>query len=463
MDKIRFFVVNANDWYNKGDVTNRLGLILALKRVFGKNIEIYIESLTPIPDKKYFERFDGVKIVKSIFAVSSRKKISTIILQTIRNLVLFLVIFLLSLIFPQFKKIPTKKELENDKRFSELLENVRLNVSLFRSSDIIISSPGGFLHDAYPHILLVNLLPLLLALLLKKPLVIYNQSIGPFKSRDLAKLTKTIVCKANIIAVRETISYETLAEKCKPIVTADATFAIRSYVRKTLQTSGARNKKMKKILEELSLLKEKHVLIGLTIVGYYVLHKGRNIFLRYIDFLGQSLRKINEKMLSKKLSPFYLVIPQNSNDYELALIGKIVEILKRKYGINNIIMLEYDYWPEEILSILNHVDLLIASRMHSAIFASLLAKPVIMLAYQPKFYGISKMLKLNDFVFDISKISKQQIETFTQKVLYIFENSSKISQILNHTTKNLEKKSMLTALLIRKTLFKEDEYSTKRH
>ncbi len=446
MKKIRFFIVNANDWYNKGDVTNRLGLILALQRVFkNRDIQIYLESLTPYRDKDYFGRFRNIKVIRSLFASETRKRASIVIKHTAKGIILFFALFFLALLFPLLRKIP-----ENSEEYHNFLNNVRLNVALLFSSDVIISSPGGFLHDDYPPILLINLLPLVLAILLRKPLVIYNQSIGPFKSNIWARFTKAVVRRASIITVREEISLRFLRDN-RVILATDATFSIKSYIKKYLR-SGAKKERINKFLTKLSRLRVGHYIIGITLVGYYVLHKGVHYFLKYIDFLGSCLSELNRKGKSENLRFYYVVLPQNTNDYEILLIKLIVTILRKKYKLENILLIDKDLEPEELFAILNEVNLLIASRMHSAIFASILAKPIIMLAYQPKFHGIAKMLNLKDLVFDIFRLNRKSVQKFVDKVMWIIKHSTQISEMLNQKTDALEKRSLIPALMIKKLI-----------
>ena len=360
MKKIRFLVVNANDWFNKGDVTNRLGLVLALKKVFGKKeIEIYIESLTADKDMEYFERFQGVKVIESVFATRTRTGISAMVIETLRNLIFFLAFFVLGLFLRKFRKALARKnmrEIHFRDKTREFLK-IRNNVALLYSSDMVISSPGGFLHDAYPYILLINLLPMFLAMLLKKPFIIYNQSIGPFRSRILAWLTRLIICKARLITLREETSLIGFPKACTYIITADSTFSIRSYIKNIIKdTTIAKRQELDNWIRKLHELKtDKMLLVGITIVGYYVLYKSREKMLRYIDFLGTALRKINQEMRKKGLRVQYVILPQNANKYELKLIRKIEEILKRRYGISNILFIEEDFSPEEIFFLQNNI------------------------------------------------------------------------------------------------------------
>ncbi|MGQ4832782.1 MAG: polysaccharide pyruvyl transferase family protein [Candidatus Asgardarchaeia archaeon] len=461
VEPINFLVVNANDWYNKGDVTNRLGLILSLRRAFsGYPIRIFIESLTPKEDQNYFGQFPEVTVFGSMFSSGENKSVSKLIARSIVGLLAFLILFSFYSVAYVLKRDALKKSAYTMKHVTDdsLFNQVRTFTVLLFSSDVVISSPGGFLHDDYPMILLVNLFPLLLALMLKKPLVIYNQSIGPFKSRILFNLTELIVCKARILTLRESYSLGRFNLGCSYLVLSDSTFSIRSYILSRLNRNDLFDELDEYVIKEMNVLdtlkNQNTTIFGLTLVGYYLKYRDTKKMVNYIDFLGNALRKINYEMNRHGKKAHFIIIPQNANSYELNLIRNIARILKKKYLITNLSFIDVDLPPEGIFQLLRKIDVLIASRMHSAIFASMLSVPFVALAYQPKFKGIMKFFNLDDFVIDIFQLNDKNVEMLWNLVERVIRDKKKIMNILQSTTECLEKKSLLTSKMLKKYLSK---------
>ena len=76
-----------------------------------------------------------------------------------------------------------------------------------------------------------SLYPLLLNMLFRKPLVIYAESLGPFKNNMERSLMKFILNRASLITIRESISYAFLQElklKNSAYLTADPAFLLKS-------------------------------------------------------------------------------------------------------------------------------------------------------------------------------------------------------------------------------------------
>jgi colanic acid/amylovoran biosynthesis protein len=80
--------------------------------------------------------------------------------------------------------------------------------ALYRDADVVLSAPGGFLHDFYP--IEDRLRGFEVALALRKPLILLGQSIGPFwKAQSLRRIPQ-VLNRSSIICIRDEISREHL-------------------------------------------------------------------------------------------------------------------------------------------------------------------------------------------------------------------------------------------------------------
>lgn len=99
-------------------------------------------------------------------------------------------------------------------------------IALYRDTDIVISSPGGFLHDFYS--VSRRLDGFALAVDLGKPIVIFAQSVGPFWKPESIKKASKVLNRLSAICVRDEISVKYLTDigvrRDNIYVTADAAF-----------------------------------------------------------------------------------------------------------------------------------------------------------------------------------------------------------------------------------------------
>jgi polysaccharide pyruvyl transferase WcaK-like protein/SAM-dependent methyltransferase len=107
--------------------------------------------------------------------------------------------------------------------------SLRETSALYRQADIVLSAPGGFLHDFYP--LEERLRGFEVALALRKPLILLGQSLGPFWKPSSLRRLPDVLNRVSRICVRDHASKEHLLQAgvnpAKISETADAAFLWR--------------------------------------------------------------------------------------------------------------------------------------------------------------------------------------------------------------------------------------------
>ncbi|MEO5582010.1 MAG: polysaccharide pyruvyl transferase family protein, partial [Saprospiraceae bacterium] len=102
-------------------------------------------------------------------------------------------------------------------------------VTLYQEADIVISAPGGFIHDFYE--IEDRLRGFEVALDLGKPIMIFGQSMGPFWKPASLKRVSHVMNRITSICVRDTISIKYLLDcgvaQSRISQTADAAFLWR--------------------------------------------------------------------------------------------------------------------------------------------------------------------------------------------------------------------------------------------
>jgi len=417
---MRILVINPNNWYNKGDVSNRLGLVKALKKEFGDDILITIETLTPKKDSQYFKRY-GVDVVESIFCTDSVSPYILRIIKVAGNVILFL--FSLA-IYKIFKVNLTFKQ-----KILDALTN----------ADLIISSPGGFLQDYnVASALIPNLFLIFIAKIVNKPVIIYAQSVGPFRNRILRHIAKLIINRAEIIILREKISEKYVKDaginRPKIFVTADATFSLNppSYNREFY-----RHKLMKFFPSN-----DAQILIGVTTLGEYFQKRDRIKYVYgYVKSLSQTIDYLTEKLNAK-----VIFVPQVIAETERLITRLILGQVKNK---DRVLVIEEDLSPEELMKLIGCMDLFIGTRTHSSIYALIMEVPVITIAYEHKAQGIMSMLGLSDWVLDIKRLNERELML---KINKLYSQRFEIKKMIAFKVREMRSKSLYTAKIIRKWL-----------
>jgi polysaccharide pyruvyl transferase WcaK-like protein len=100
---------------------------------------------------------------------------------------------------------------------------------LYRNADIVLTSPGGYLHDFYP--IEDRLRAIEVALSLGKPVILLPQSIGPFWKSNSVRRIGEVLNRVTRICVRDGASVDHLlncgVDKSKILESADAAFLWR--------------------------------------------------------------------------------------------------------------------------------------------------------------------------------------------------------------------------------------------
>jgi colanic acid/amylovoran biosynthesis protein len=126
-------------------------------------------------------------------------------------------------------RMPALRRLGVRPAFFERARDRRGIVERYRAADLVISAPGGFLHDFYP--IEARLRGFELALKLGKPLVLFAQSLGPFSKPESLRRIPEVLNRAARICVRDAISRQHLldcgVDENRIVETADAAFLWR--------------------------------------------------------------------------------------------------------------------------------------------------------------------------------------------------------------------------------------------
>lgn len=412
----KIFIINANDWFNKGDLLNRIGAISALKRQMGKSVRIAVESATYEHDREYFVKYD-VDIVKSIYSYKPGDRMYKMIPRFVFSSI---ILIYYALIFTILKGKPNDKSNE-----STYLRSI-LN------SDLILSSPGGFIHDELPlTVFFPSLFQIGISLFLKKHVIIFAQSIGPLTHRFSRIITKIILSRRRVsfIILRENVSLSLLRKmgitENKMIVTADASFSIPHEI---ILRANEHARLTKKQISP--------VLVGITVLNQY--WKSKPLRERYVRTIAMLV-----DWLVEKFGAYVLFIPWRLSFADAQITKDIHTIIKHK---NSVELSFHDYTPEDLLGVVGSLDILVGTRLHSCIAAALMNVPFLCISYQPKSKGIAQMLGMDEYIFQISSLNLKELESAIDK---LWNERQRIQKFLQIQMRKMRERSEKSARVVK--------------
>ena len=300
-----------------------------------------------------------------------------------------------------------------------------------RDTNLFISGGGGLLQDSTGKgwSILYYLGLILVAKTVKVPVMIYAHGIGPVNKQINKKLMKWILNKVDLITVRDKTSKELLENlgvvKPSIYVNSDPVFLLKK-------------KNIKNIIDRHPLIQQlinsdNRPLIGVSVREY----KGngldsKSIFAQAADYLVENYQA---KII---FLPLKFDEDVYSSEEILSLMKNKAEVLKIKLE------------PEELLSVLSRLSLLVGVRLHSIIFSSIANIPFVAFNYDPKVKYFVEDIGLSELLLEIGEdISLKNIQ---EKVEYIRENNDKIKDILLEKVNNLEEKALANNELVYKFL-----------
>ncbi|MEO0243040.1 MAG: polysaccharide pyruvyl transferase family protein, partial [candidate division WOR-3 bacterium] len=208
---VKILISGTHSSLHNGTMAMVLATINTLRKLVSYQIEVTIISDTPQIDYARYSGLD-IQVIGTPWRLRHSSRILTLLASLLR---LFFILF--SHLLLAFLRLPTRHI---------------SSYNLLLKFDMVIDLGGDNLSETYGLAPLYdNAFPLFLSLLLKKPFIIYAQSIGPFKSWITRRLMKFIFDRASLITVREEISkkylYKIKVKNKNIFLTADSAFLLK--------------------------------------------------------------------------------------------------------------------------------------------------------------------------------------------------------------------------------------------
>jgi colanic acid/amylovoran biosynthesis protein len=299
----------------------------------------------------------------------------------------------------------------SDKRQTEFFKSaylVSLSLRRLLESDLVISCGGGFLNDSWGSGFVINLLPLFVAKLFRKKVMICAQSIGPFRIWINKMIVRIVLSLVDVISLRDKGSFKYILDnlkiaKTKLQLTADLAFLHYPVNISTINRSKLTNLK-----------------IGVSVrhwiyPGVKNYRSAESQYKRAMaSFLDYLIEKFDAEIIFLPMS----TIPNQYFDSDDVTSEEIIQLISRK---NRARIAHLGSGVDYLMTILSNLDYIVTTRMHLLIFAAMNRIPTIAIMYEPKTEFLAEMLGIKEFVIRIDEVSAEKLIEKWHQLLAIRE------------------------------------------
>jgi len=307
------------------------------------------------------------------------------------------------------------------------------------NSDAVILVGGGSKIAEGEKDAIFNLFYLALAKKCQKPVILYFQSVGRFRTRRFKLLVKHVLNQSDLILLRERFSkkiLQSLGVKEKILVSApDSAFRLKPQ------------KNISVILQKENLKEENKPLVGICAGSISAAQQVNDRYCRVMAAVADRLiTKLGAKIIfihtRGKMSAHY------PDDKETA--RRIAHFMRFK----DFEIVEEDYDCEILSGIISTFDLLISYRMHGLIFALSNGVPIVSISMYYKTKGTLLWAKYPVKDINIGKVTKRKLIRLTTAV---FKNRHKLKEHILRRLPLIEDEVIEKSKLIREVIFAAKE------
>lgn len=306
----------------------------------------------------------------------------------------------------------------------------------FFDSDIVIDLSGdSFSDDSTVLDSIICCYRILLCSLLNKPIVIYAQSIGPFKTTYTRYLSKYCLNKVDLLIARDKITVEYLKKigiKNKVHFTADSAFLL----------DATPHEELKHILVKENIDTNERPLIGISTSQHIydlTLKDGESPYITLmVGIIDYLVEKLNAQIV---------LVPHVTNNEKPVddrfVSSKIREMTENKDKVK---VINNEYSPEILKGIISLCDMFVGARMHANIAATSMGVPTLAIAYSHKAYGIMKMLGVEEYVLDFKTMSFDDMKV---KIDDLWDNKKEVNRKLESNVEVIKEHALYNAQLVK--------------
>jgi polysaccharide pyruvyl transferase WcaK-like protein len=315
--------------------------------------------------------------------------------------------------------------------------NIPKVVLALYKTDIFIFEGGPFYEQLKQALVCWGLLSI--SKIFRKPVIAYAITAFRFRTRWGRFIYRNIFNRIDAITVREAIGKDILQDlgiKNKVELFADPRFVLLPSKRDFIN----------------EILKKENVDITKPYVCITTRFMHDNIpeWVKRSHHYDKKIVKDSNECISKiitYLSELKQVVllpmhPKYEEDQQMA-----DSLRKNMPDPSRLILLSKRYRALEIIGIINYAEMILASRVGSAVFSTVTKTPIIAISYEPRMLDHMKRCGLENFVFDWRDLSFEKMKETVDKILL---EKAKVKRILDENAEAFKEKAKLNSEVIAK-------------
>jgi len=298
-------------------------------------------------------------------------------------------------------------------------------IKAIKSCDLFISGGGSLLQDVTSTRSLWYYIALMrFARLCGKPIMVYANGIGPINKKINRMLTRSTLNKVDFITLRDEDSRAFLQElgvANKNIrVTADPVFTL----------NASEDERVDEIFEIEGIPNDKP-LIGISIRSWSNEEK-------LVDSLSMA---IDYMMANYDVN--VVLIPMHYPE-DLPISNKLLN----KVDNERCFVIKDKYSVEDIMGVIKRLEMIIAMRLHSLIYAATQLVPMIGIVYDPKIEGFLKSINM-DRMITVENINYTQL---INDIDYVWNNRNHFKSVLVEFEERMEQEALTNVSIVMELL-----------
>jgi len=278
-------------------------------------------------------------------------------------------------------------------------------------SDLLISGGGSLLQDVTSTRSIVYYLAIMyMANILKKPVMIYANGIGPVNKKFNRLFTKKVLNKVNLITLRDLNSKKTLEDinvnNNNIYVTSDPVFTLKP----------AEEHVISKILFDEGVPQDRP-LVAISIREWTASRNLKETIVKTIEYIDQ--------MYNANV----LLVPMHYPE-DLSISKEVKDSVCTK----NCYLLTKNYSVEEIMGLINKMEIIVAMRLQSLIYAATQGVPMIGLVYDPKVDGFLDSIGL-DYKCNVEDLDVEDLHKVIDRAWVEKDNTRRHLKVIRDSLK----------------------------
>ena len=381
----QILIVNVHSTLNAGDSALLLMNMQQLKLGF-KNPAFIVSA--NYPDEPFFHLIPAVEIIPSAFTLAGAQSGAPVPTQILR-------LFAAGIRAILFRWLPGREPPGLKER------GWRPFFSAYRKADLVVAVSGNQLLSMgrYGWPFPLTAFPIWLAHLFNKPLYVMPQSIGPFTRRWEKIIVKFLYSHARRVFLRDEVSLDLARQIGLPAnrvsFAPDPAFALE----------GASQPEGLEILRRYGF-EPGQPAVGMTVIAPLSRALKPGLVEQYYHDLAEALDHFTARTSAHIYLFNQVTGPTPREDDRLA--GRQLLALLPKTA-KNVKMVDETLSPAQLKACYAWMDLMLASRLHSGIFAMGAGVPTVLIGYFTKSRGLMQSMGLEDWVLELGNANAAQI------------------------------------------------------